>query len=331
MVWREKRRNTAVREMDKSYDYLQGDVVNLQELSKATPEDAHKFYQMFGLLRHDRTGKVVEKLADYQYKVWNWARKYRYRLVVKSQKVGFSTSALMEDFQRAVLPPYNSLSTMGYETLVIGQSFEKAIDHLYSLQKMIKNSIEYRPFLIEKPVPGLMPTEVTKNSVLFIRNPFNPINPSRIIALGSNPGAAWSWKRVKHIHMSDPAAITAVDDSELYDAAFSRLAITRGTMLIESPPRGQRGQLWEIYKMSKLKIDIDDPQKEAREEAKFKVEEIPYDKAVTAGVMEEEFFLGERERLGPRFGQYYECEFLNPSNTWYDDSLFRFSGDIQLQ
>ena len=138
--------------------------------------------------------------------------------------------------------------------------------------------------------------------------------------------------KVKKVHMSDPAAITAIDDNELYDAAFTRLAITKGNFLIESPPRGQRGQLWEIYKASKLRItNPDDPYADEKEIARFKITEIPYTMAIEAGVTEAEFFESERERLGPRFAQYYECEFLNPSNTFYDDSLIKYDDMAQLR
>jgi len=294
--------------------------------------DPDWFYRELGILYHDRTRQPVQHLANYQYKVWKQGFIYKYRLVVKSQKVGFTTSALMEDLQRALLPPTNANSTMGHETLIIAQSGTKAKEHLRKLIKMIKQSKKYRDFLITSPPPWLQSTEKTNSGMIFLRNPFDEMEPSRIISLGSNPGSAWSWMNVKHVHMSDPAAINAVDDAELYDAAFSRLAITNGTFLIESPPRGQRGQLWEIYKASKLKtVNTNDPYADEKMEAQFKVYEIPYDYAVQAGVMDEAFFIGERERLGPRFGQYYECEFLNPSNTFYDESLIKYDESQQMR
>jgi len=72
---------------------------------------------------------------------------------------------------------------------------------------------------------------------LFIHNPENPYKPTRVIGLGgSNHGSIWSWKEVAHIHMSDIAASSILDDAEVFGAAFSRLANTNGTMLIESGP-----------------------------------------------------------------------------------------------
>ncbi|MGI0011050.1 MAG: hypothetical protein ACREAE_06600, partial [Nitrosopumilaceae archaeon] len=81
-----------------------------------------------------------------------------------------------------------------------------------------------------------------------------------------------------------------------------------GTFLIESPPRGARGQLYEIYKASNVEIPEDDTKRDKKLAYRFKVMTIPYWTAVQAGVMDEEFFIGEKERMGPRFGQYYECE-----------------------
>jgi hypothetical protein len=121
--------------------------------------------------------------------------------------------------------------------------------------------------------------------------------------------------------MSDVAAVDQVDDSGLFGAAFSRLANTNGSILIESPPRGQRGKVWEIYKASKLKGDED------YEEAKFKVREYEAQRAVDAGLITQEFLDQEKIRLGPLYGMFYECEFINPYTSWYTEDMFKFDND----
>lgn len=301
-----------------------------ESLNFRIPKDPQKFYEDFGLLRHPETNKPCPKLTAYQYEIWKDSFCRKYRLTIKSQKVGLTTSSLMEDFQKAVLPTSNPFSCRGKEILIIAQSLQHAKEHLYTLRKMIKSSKKYSSFLIDKPDGMLSKDEVTKVMQLFIRNPEDPVKPTRIIGLGANEGASWSWKEVKHIHMSDVAATDTKDDSGLFNAAFSRLANTDGTMHIESPPRGQRGQLWEIYKASKMKINEDDPRFEEREQAKFHVREVPAYVAVEAGLITQDFLNHQRERLGIRYGQYYECEFLNPYNTWYDDSLFKYDDSLQL-
>ncbi|MDR4510266.1 MAG: hypothetical protein MRJ93_01010 [Nitrososphaeraceae archaeon] len=64
------------------------------------PSNPQAFYTDFGYLLHPKTREPVQELTPYQYQIWNDS-KTKYRLVVKSQKVGLSTSALLEDFQKA--------------------------------------------------------------------------------------------------------------------------------------------------------------------------------------------------------------------------------------
>jgi hypothetical protein len=84
-------------------------------------------------------------------------------------------------------------------------------------------------------------------SVAYIKNPDSQLKPARIIGLGASEGSIWSWKNVAKIHMSDIAATNLVDDSSLFAAAFSRLANTDGNICIETPPRGARGRVYEIF------------------------------------------------------------------------------------
>jgi len=222
-------------------------------LSQDIPLDPDEFYQDFGLLEHPLTKLPVQHLTAYQYAVWKDGFRHKYREVIKSQKVGITTSSLIEDFQKAIT------TCKGKEILVIAQDTDHAKDHLYTLRKLITNSAKYSKFLINKPTELLLKDEVTKVMQLFIHNPDNPHKPTRIIGLGgSNPGSIWSWKEVAHIHMSDIAASSRIDDAEVFGAAFSRLANTNGTMLIESPPRRPSGMIYKIYEMSKLKKDVDE-------------------------------------------------------------------------
>jgi len=257
----------------------------------------------------------VNHLTAYQYAVWKDGQRHKYREVIKSQKVGITTSSLIEDFQKSIT------TCKGKEILIIAQETDHAKDHLYTLRKMITNSAKYSKFLISKPTELLLKDEVTKVMQLFIHNPDNPLKPTRIIGLGgSNPGSIWSWKEVAHIHMSDIAASSRIDDAEVFGAAFSRLANTNGTMLIESPPRRPSGMIYKIYEMSKLKKNID----KGSEMGQFKIHEIPATMAVDAGLMNQEFLDAERERLGPLYPMYYECDFYNSSSTWYRPEYFQY-------
>jgi len=279
------------------------------------PSDPDEFYQDFGLLHHPLTQKPVEHLTAYQYQIWRDSKRYKYREVIKSQKVGLSTSALLEDFHHAIT------GCKGKEILIIAQSRDLAKDHLYTLRKMIKGSKKYSQFLIDRPDNFLLRDEVTKVMTLYIRNPDDPYNPTRIIGLGPRPGSIWSWKEVAHIHISDIAAAPSIDDAEIFGAAFSRLANTNGTILIESPPRAPSGMLYEIYENSKLK-------KTNSVSGQFKIYEIPATMAVEAGLISQEYLDGERERLGPMYSMYYECDFYNSASTWYPPDKI-VSGDYE--
>jgi hypothetical protein len=288
---------------------------NKSEVTFTVPSDPQKFYQDFGYLLHPKTNEPITKLTPYQYNIWKDGQIYKYRLTIKSQKVGLTTSSLLEDFQKSIT------TCRGKEILIIAQSIQHAKEHLYTLRKLIISSKKYSSFLINKPNELLFRDEVTKVTVLYIKNPDNPYKPTRIIALGPKEGSAWSWKEVKHIHMSDIAASNQIDDSGLFGAVFSRLANTDGTIHIETPPRGQRGKIWEIYSTSKLNDD---------DSQQFHVTEVPVSEAVKEGIITQEFLEGELKRQPLLYNQYYECEFLNPYNTWYDESLFQYDSSLQL-
>jgi len=286
------------------------------------PLDPALFYKDFGLLRHPNTGKIVKDLTAYQYELWENGHRYNYRLVVKSQKTGITTSVLIEDFQKAIT------TCAGKEILIIAQSNDHAKEHIYTLRKMIKASKKYRDFLIDKPTDILLRDEVTKVMTIYLHNPKDPFRPTRIIGLGPNPASIWSWKEVAHIHMSDIVVVTTVDDSEIFGAAFSRLANTRGSMVIETPPRKPSGKVFEIYEASELKKE----DKKSREavESQFKIMKIPAAWAVEAGLITKEFLEGERVRLGPMYGMYYECEFYNSASTWYKPEYFHYTKDNEM-
>jgi hypothetical protein len=213
-------------------------------------------------------------------------------LVLKSQKVGITTSCLLEDFQDSIT------RYKGRDILIIAQTQAHSNEHLRTIKNLILNSEKYRQFLITNPSELLLKEEKSKVSVAYIKNSDNPLKPSRIIALGANEGSVWSWKNVSKIHMSDIAATNLVDDSGLFAAAFSRLANTDGNLLIETPPRGARGRVYEIFEQIQ------------KGESEFNLHIVKANEAVTAGLINKEFLNAERQRLGYLYPQYYMAEFL---------------------
>lgn len=300
-------------------------IVNKWNIYQKIPSDIQKVYENIGLLEHPgENGEPVKKLTAYQKQSWMDNFKYKYNLIVKSQKIGISTSELMADFNRCIIPTtghkYSESSTMGFDTLIIAQTYPHAKEHIRTLYDMISQSIEYRDFLVDKPSEEISKKDRTRANILILRNPENPAKVTRIIGLGPTASGVWSWKRIKHIHMSDVAAIDQIDDRPLFAAAFSRLASTKGkgSMTIETPPRGEQGKVYQLYK------DIHTEGNEAFERAKFHYREYPATMAVDAGLITEDWLEDERERQGVLYGMLYECKFLNPYTTWYPTEGFNY-------
>lgn len=93
------------------------------------PLDPQEFYNDFGLLLHPKTGYEVPRLTDYQTKIWNDKYHSKYRLILKSQKVGITTSVLLEDFQDSIT------RYRGKDILIIAQTQYHSNEHLRTLKK----------------------------------------------------------------------------------------------------------------------------------------------------------------------------------------------------
>lgn len=296
-----------------------------EKVNVIIPRDPQEFYADFGFLTHprlkDENGQpmVVEKLAPYQLEFWAYQGN---ALAIKSQKIGLTTTTLMEDFQFTLLP-----EGAGKDVLVIAQNQLLADDHILTLKRMIYHSPKYSQFLVT--TPDAFKEEKTKMSVIYVKNPYDNNKPSRIIALGKSEASVWSWKNVGKIHMSDVAKLDIKDQKNFFAAVYSRLANTQGIIKIETPPNGQQGEVYNIYNKSRAKIIedddtvqdtfVDDPSDNA---SKFRIFEYPAIEAVKAGIISREFLEQERNELGDLlFSQLYECNFLPPGNQWYAESM----------
>ena len=284
------------------YQDHQNKQADRRDLVLDVPTDPQLFYQDLGLLRHPQTGLPVPAMTAYQEDVWRAGQFHKYRLVIKSQKIGLTTSVLDEVFQHAIT------DCRGYELIVLAQTLQHAREHLYTLRKRILSSAKYHLYLMTKYTEAVLRDEVTKVTALYIRNPDDPHRPTRIIGLGANEASLWSWKEVKFIHISDIAVVNKTDYSGVISAAMTRLATTSGSMIIESPPYGPSGKLYEIYKQSKLLKE--DKQAQESPEGQFWVTTITAREAVAAGIIKQDFLDGERVRLAHLYPAYYEAEFM---------------------
>lgn len=267
-----------------------------------------------------KTKQVVKQLAPHQVEMWNDIDRSNYYVCLKSQKIGISTVALMKDFNIALT------RGRGQEILIIAQSQKKAEDHLQDLQKMILRS-KYRDFLINNKSnkEGFLSDEQTKVNTIYLRNPGYQ-DQTKIIALGiTNPGALISFKRVCHIHLSDITLADMTNErmDESLGGVHSRLANTNGTLLMELPPRGPSGPIFEIVnedesmKKDGIAVDLQEG-KEYLTSGGYLVRRYTVEVGLKCGMITPEFNEKEKKRLGPRYGMYYMASFYSSDKTWFD-------------
>jgi hypothetical protein len=271
------------------------------------PLDPQAFYEKLGLIPHPMTRKPIKKLADYQIEISKSMQQRKFNIVVKSQKSGITTSVLMTDFQFAILPYSNPLSCRGQEILIIAQSMDTAKQHIDTLRQMIAASDVYDDYLIRNPIAGLNRDQVSKVERLYIYNPSDYKRPTRIIGLGSSESSVWSWKQVKHIHISD-IAIVDEDVTGTINAALSRLANTDGSLTIETPPKYPTGKVYEIWNAAHEKKTA--TTSEDSLEGQFYPLEFDYTKAMAAGVISEKKIQEYKAQFGSEFARYFGAKFI---------------------
>ena len=303
--------------------------LNLYSIN-SIPEDLETFYKNVGFFINQKTNEPVKVLATHQIQCWNDRKLSKYRLYLKSQKIGVSMECLLEDFQIALT------RGRGKEILIISQSKEKAKDHIQDLKKMILQS-QYSDFLIDRPKTeeDLLKDERSKVDTIYLRNPENPNIPTKVIALGiTSAGSLISFKRVCHIHMSDVTLADMTEErfNEAFGGAFSRLANTDGTMVIECPPRGPMGPVFNIVdeddslKKDGITVELDEGEKILTPSG-FLVRKFTYRVGIQCGMITPEFIEKERRRLGVLFGMYYEADFYSSDQTWFSKHSIEETSD----
>ena len=296
------------------------------QLDTDIPDDLDKFYEAVGYFTNQKNNSPVTTLAPHQMQAWQDRKKSKYRLYLKSQKIGLSTYFLLEDLHIALT--YGR----GKEIMIIAQSKEQAQLHMQDLKKIIRNSA-YSKYLIDRPMTqeGLLQDERTKTNVIYLRNPDNPVIPTKIYALGiTSPASLVSFKRIAHIHMSDITLADMIDTrmAESFGGIFSRLANTDGTMIIECPPRGPSGPVYDLvegHMTSEQGIiqEIEQGRAVITPEG-FLIRRYTYQVGVDCHMITEEFLQKEKHRLGPLFSMYYEAEFFSGDTTWYAKELIKY-------
>lgn len=288
-------------------------------LPEVKTRDLDTFYSKFDPFINGETNQPVTELAPLQHEIWEDQFRYIYREYPKAQKITVSTICLLEDIFHGLT------DCMGYEMFIVAQTRDFAKIHLQDVRKMILAS-EYKDYLITKPIPGLLlKDEVTKTDEAYLWNPKKPLMPTHIYAKGFEAGQLISHKRVKHIHASDIAKskLTATLKREAYGAMMSRLGLTHGSCVMESIMGGLDGPMNEQFEKYEeiVKAGIDLSKLSKREQMKYPMycRKLKYTLGLEQGLVTPEFIEGERTRLGPLFGMFYEADAYESDQAWYRD------------
>jgi hypothetical protein len=304
------------------------------QLTQAIPRDPQEFYEDFGYFSHDylrdenKLPIPVKKLTWYQYE---FAR-MNFGVALKSNKVGMTSSELLGDFHTRLLP-----ESAGFDCLVSAPKIEIANELVMKLKKWVANSRKYSKFLIKRPDFEDFGEEKSKIGVLWVRNPYNPQEKSRVIAVGNSLSSVYSRMKVNRIHITDPSLLKIKKQDDYFAGLFSRLANTGGQIKIEGVPLTKIGWFWKICKVL---FNLTDTFEDSKSPSEKLVEsednyEIPseitnvFDKikitiedAVKAGVIPSHVRDRLKMTLPPaKYSQTFMAEFLDPEGSAFAGSF----------
>ncbi len=146
--------------------------------------------------------------------------------------------------------------------LLVGSTQTAADEHLLNAKKMdviLTYSQTVPNYQTEKRFR--LREEKSKMRMLYIENPYDPENASRIIAIGFAESLAYSWERIDRIHVSDPGQNSRKNQITFFSGLFSRLTNTEGDIKIEGVAGNRTGYFWDLCRKlfpGKLKDDYED-------------------------------------------------------------------------
>ena len=284
------------------------------------PRDADEFLFDFGGIPHpmkkgpDGMPLMITKWTWYQKRIWGDFN----ALQVSSNKVGKTTSFMLEDFQSRLFKKH-----AGFDLLLVAQNQKMANDHLLHLKRLVRSSPKYWQFVLDRPEKELFKEEKSKLETMYIRNRWEPLRPSRIIALGGSEASAYSWKNVDWIHMSDVTQLTATNQKLFFGALFSRLANTNGIAKIETIPGAKEGEVYRIYReINNIRESGEDDLAEDDYDlsSTFHYMEVTIDDAIAEGMVTEDFKRRMMALLDKNtFDQLFMAKWVEVENQWYNE------------
>lgn len=159
-----------------------------------------------------------------------------------SNKLAKTKGELINDIRTRLLPEH-----AGFDCLLVGQNQMMADEHLLNAKKWMLNSPTLKPFLIVRPDQRFrLREEKSKMKMLYVENPYEPDNPSRVISIGFSESLAYSWEKVDRVHVSDPGQNTRKNQISFFSGLYSRLSNTEGDIKLEGVAGQRNGYWWEL-------------------------------------------------------------------------------------
>ena len=321
--------NTAIDRADSLLDDYTETELTLPP--KSVLNDYEKFFEWSGGVLHpkrrDRAGRPVRILKPfwYQTKFANMGR----GVLLGSNKLAKTKGELINDIRTRLMPEH-----AGFDMLLVGQTQMMADEHLLNAKKWMLQSQNLRPFLITRPDQRFrLPEEKSKMKMMYIENPYEPENPSRIISIGFSESMAYSWEKIDRLHISDPGQNTRKSQLSFFSGLYSRLSNTEGDIKIEGVASQRTGYFWELCKQlfPEKFSDVDSDMEDTLQQKEKSLEELETmsgferlfltaDDGVKVKIISKEWLQNMRNMLPKEeFERIYYCRFSKQQGTIFDD------------
>ncbi|MGP8057688.1 MAG: hypothetical protein ACLP9K_08845 [Nitrososphaerales archaeon] len=259
------------------------------------PEDASLFNEAIGLPIHPVTN-LPSPLLQYQIDILGYQGKDL--IIVKSNKIGITETILRDMVYRGAAG-----DCRGYLLMLGAQDERLAKENMWRLQSIFLRSRVLAPMIFGRPTATRL--QLTNGTVYRVM-------PRRAAAMRG-------WARMKYAFLDEAAHYGLLEDEEFLSATTSRLSNTDGYLRLASTPHGMRGFFYRMCRAGDSG------------ETQMKVLTLTYHVAL-GKLIGQEFIDKERTRLGPRFGQEYECKFIGSGTAAIEPELLeRMTGDYELE
>lgn len=322
---------------DLALQYVEGfDVSKTLKLpSEDILKDYEKFFTWAGGVLHprlrDKNKRPIRILKPfwYQTKFANMKR----AVWLGSNKLAKTKGELINDIRTRLLPEH-----AGFDMLLVGQTQTMADEHLLNAKKWMLQSPTLKDFLITRPERRFrLPEEKSKMKMMYIENPYEPENPSRIISIGFAESLAYSWEKIDRLHISDPGQNSRKNQISFFAGLFSRLSNTEGDIKIEGVASKRTGYFWDLcrklfpeeladdYEDTEDLLDPDRGRELEMEEmntmsTSFQKMFLTADDGMKVGIITKDW-LDYAKGIMPyeEYLRIYYCKFSKPEGTIFDD------------